>query len=139
MRKAVNYWESVAKSTVGAIATDKTWWYFIHFDWEDEKWSRCWTIRLHEKDGYEQELKYIQSNLTVEMLGVFLALGENNEEQEMQMKKNCKALRSYSHRSCGDKRIIDSFNFNGNEIYRIWIISFDTFRRRMHTNHVAHS
>lgn len=41
MRKAVNYWESVAKSTVGAIATDKTWWYFIHFDWEDEKWSRC--------------------------------------------------------------------------------------------------
>ena len=34
MQQAIDCWEAVAKSTGGAIATDKSWWYIIHFNWK---------------------------------------------------------------------------------------------------------
>ena len=94
MQEAVNCWEEVAKCTGGAIATDKSWWYIIHFDWSDGKWSYGNLdnilndkITCKDKDGHRHELKYIPSDQAVEMLGVYLAPDGNNEEQVKQMKK----------------------------------------------------
>ena len=37
MQQSVDCWEGVAKSTGGAIASDKSWWCIIHFEWENGK------------------------------------------------------------------------------------------------------
>ena len=69
MQKSIDCWEGVAKSTGGAIATDKSWWYIIHFDWDGSKWSYGSLNNVLEdelscldKDGVRKNLKYIPSS-----------------------------------------------------------------------------
>ena len=84
---------SSCQSTGGVIATDKSWWYSIHFDWKDGQWSYGSTYQLmidslkcNNKDGISQNLKFIPSDTAEEMLGVFLAPDGNNKEQVKQFK-----------------------------------------------------
>ena len=94
MQESVDCWEGVATSTGGAIATDKSWWYIIHFDWNNGKWSYGNldfllndSLTCRDKDGVRQELKFIPANQAVEMLGVYLAPDGNNKAQFGKMKK----------------------------------------------------
>ena len=66
-------WESVIKTTGGAVATDKSWWYLITHVWENGQWSESdagqrFDLIAHDKDGRAHSLKYLQSNVASEML-----------------------------------------------------------------------
>ena len=87
MQSAIDCWEGVATSTGGAIASDKSWWYIIHFNWDNGKWSYGNlsniindTLTCKDKDGIRRELKYIDSSQAVEMLGVFLSPDGKNDK-----------------------------------------------------------
>ena len=99
MQKAIDCWEAVAKSTGGAIATDKSWWYVIHFNWKNGQWSYgnldnviTESLTCKDKDGIRRELKYLPSNQSEEMLGVFLSPDGSNDRQIKKLKTKTKEL-----------------------------------------------
>ena len=99
MQSAINCWEKAAKTTGGAIATDKSWYYLIHFSWEHGIWKYSNldglindSLSCKDKSGNIHQLQYIPSNQAVEMLGVFLAPDGNNEKQVSEMIKKTSKL-----------------------------------------------
>ena len=99
MQQAIDCWESVAKSTGSAIATDKSWWYAIHFVWKNSQWSYgtldcipTESLTCKDKEGIRRQLKYLQSNQSEEMLGVFLSPDGSNDKQIEKLKLRTKEL-----------------------------------------------
>lgn len=100
MQQTIDYWEAAAKTTGGAIAPEKSWYYLIHFKWDNGKWSYGDPTDLVQeqltclnKDDVRIPLKSLQANQAEEMLGVHLAPDGTNERQlqEMLKKVNTKA------------------------------------------------
>ena len=94
MQEVVNGWEGVAKSTGGALAPDKSWFYLINFDWQDGKWSyskmeqgEYGHISARDSTNVRRDLKYLDPSMAQEMLGVFLAPDGNNKKQIEEFKK----------------------------------------------------
>jgi hypothetical protein len=88
MQKTINCWDGVARATGGALAPDKSWWYLIHFDWQngDAKYGDLSNILNNQlqgkdKDGKTMQLKYLESHEAQEMLGVFLSPNGSNKKQ----------------------------------------------------------
>ncbi len=99
MQEVVDGWEGSAKTTGGALAPDKSWFYLIHFDWEDGKWSygnldNVVQNTLSAKDAQDQRvnLQYLSSDVAQEMLGVFLAPDGNNSMQVKTFKQKTMKL-----------------------------------------------
>ena len=88
MQKVIHCWDGVARTTGGALAPDKSWWYLIHFDWTkgDPKFGKLEELRKQtlegkDKDGTTVQLEYLDPSIAKEMLGVFLAPDGRNDRQ----------------------------------------------------------
>jgi hypothetical protein len=88
MQRTINCWDGVARATGGALAPDKSWWYLIHFEWQnrDAKYGDLEKLTNNQlqgkdKDGNVMQLKYLKSHEAQEMLGVFLSPNGSNEKQ----------------------------------------------------------
>ena len=85
MQETIDWWEGVAKTTGGALEPSKSWWYLLHYEWnEDGTWKYgdlprdCTNLTARDKNNERVELKYIPVSETQTMLGVDLAPnGEN--------------------------------------------------------------
>ena len=105
MQEVVDCWEGVAKTTGGALAPDdpnKNWFYLIHFNWDNGKWSygnmdSVVEEELSAKDIHNRrwQLKYIHPSSAQEMLGVFLAPDGNNKRQIEEFKKKTSKFSEY--------------------------------------------
>ena len=99
MQESIDTWEAAAKTTGGSIAVDKSWFYLIHFEWQNGQWSYGDMtnvlkddLNCKDKNGERQHLQYIKPDQAQEMLGVFLAPDGNNTQQIKEMKKKTKYL-----------------------------------------------
>ena len=96
MQTTIDAWEGVAKTTGGTIAhgKDKSWWYLIHFTWDDKgKWKygdlkdlQLDKLTSTNDQGETIQLTYITPDKAQEMLGVWLAPDGNNSKQIKVMK-----------------------------------------------------
>ncbi len=100
MQQTIDYWESAAKTTGGAIAPDKSWYYLIHFKWTNGKWSYGdphdvvhESLTCLNKNDQRVELKALPVNKAEEMLGVYLSPDGSNAKQlqELMKKANTKS------------------------------------------------
>ncbi len=100
MQQTIDYWEAAAKTTGGAIAPEKSWYYLIHFKWSNGKWTYGdphdmvnEALTCLNKDDERIELKALPVTQAEEMLGVFLSPDGSNATQlkEMIKKANTKA------------------------------------------------
>ena len=94
MQESIDTWEAAAKTTGSSIAVDKSWFYLIHFEWENGQWSYGDMdnvlndeLNCKDKNGRQQHLNYIRADQAKEMLGVFLVPDSNNRQQIKEMKK----------------------------------------------------
>ena len=96
MQKTIDCWEGVAKSTGGALAPDKSWWYLVSFEWNEKgnwRYSNDTDLILNDeltardKDNNRVKLRYTDASVAKKMLGVFLAPDGSNEEQIEYMHK----------------------------------------------------
>ena len=88
MQQTITYWEKAAKVTGGAIAPSKSWYYLIHFEWKNGKWSYGDmnnvledSLKCLDKNNVIHELRNKAPSEATEMLGVFLAPDGNNDKQ----------------------------------------------------------
>lgn len=93
MQTAIDCWEGLAKTTGGAISTDKSWWYLIHFEWKDGDWSYGNledfiqpTLTSLDKNNCRQILQHVKSDEAKKMLGVHIA-PDGNERQQLKIMK----------------------------------------------------
>ena len=79
MQDAVNLWEGGIRATGGAIATDKSYWYPIHFIWKAGKWRLAnaaespYTLSVLNHNGNRIVLDKLGPNDTKETLGAYVA------------------------------------------------------------------
>ena len=94
MQETINCWEGLAKSTGGALDPTKSWWYVLFFKWKKGQWTYGTmgeliiedSLFIKDKDNVRVELKYMEANEAMEMLGVSLAPDGNNTAQIKKMK-----------------------------------------------------
>ena len=106
MQEVVDCWEGVAKATGGALAPNdpgKNWFYLIHFDWDDGKWTygnmnSILNDNLSAKnvENQRRSLQYVDPSKAQEMLGVFLAPDGNNNKQIAEFKKKTSRIAEYT-------------------------------------------
>ena len=104
MQKAIDCWEGVAKSTGGALAPSKSWWYLIHYKWDNKgQWSYGDTSNLTNRnlkpcDKYNKliDLEYLPATQGKKMLGVHLAPDGNNKLQFKKMKDKARELAGFA-------------------------------------------
>ena len=100
MKDVVHHWEGSLHKTGGALHVDKSFWYLIHFIWENNSW-RYSSIdeqpgKLYVR-GVSGNLKYLaclEPSKAPETLGVFLAMDGNNSEQISQPQKKALLCKS---------------------------------------------
>ena len=93
MKDVVDHWEGGLRTTGGALRVDKSFWYLIHFVWENNTW-RYSTIDEQPGDlyvrgvsGVREHLSRLEPSEARETLGVFLAMDGNNDEQIRNLRK----------------------------------------------------
>ena len=84
-------WDELMEVTGAAIAPDKCWWYLVEFTWKKGRWSYSnegnqFQLKVRNKDGIEESLQYLPSNVAKEMLGVYIAPDGNETAQIKSMK-----------------------------------------------------
>ena len=99
MQDVADGWEGVAKSTGGTLSPDKCWYYLIHFDWDNGKWSygddsklEGQHISIKNVNDQKKTIKYLDSSKAEKMLGVYLAPDGNNKEQVEHFKLKTQSL-----------------------------------------------
>ena len=108
MQRVIDCWEGVAKTTGGALEPSKSWWYLIHFQWNDGKWKYGNlsnvlndTLTARDKNNNRVELQYLPSDKAQTMLGVELAPDGNNDLQFQTLlqkaKDNAELIRTSGH------------------------------------------
>ena len=95
MQKTINCWEGVAKSTGGALAPSKSWWYLTHYVWdnngnweygEDTSKMEVNNLTARDKNNSRIDLEYSSSS-SKKMLGVYLAPDSNNDKKQVEIMK----------------------------------------------------
>ncbi len=97
MQETIDWWEGVAKTTGGALEPSKSWWYLIHFDWEDGDWKygdapEGALVTALNKDNERVELQNIPVSKTQTMLGVDLSPNGDNKMQIEILKKKMNTM-----------------------------------------------
>ena len=78
MQQLISSWKELMQVTGASIATDKSWWYLVSFEWKQGKWITCDPLPEHElitnsSDNTPISLKRLLSAEATEMLGVWMA------------------------------------------------------------------
>ena len=89
MERTVDCWEGTAKSTGGAIKTNKSWWYLLHYQWDNNgNWSygsnnpsQEYSISCFNPKGEREDLEYLSPDEGKKMLGVHLTPKGSNKLQ----------------------------------------------------------
>ena len=97
MQETLNYWEGVAKTTGGALAPNKCWWYLVEIRWKkDGTWEyyqgeREGVMKVQDKDNNWGTLKHLQVTEAKKMLGVYLAPnGDDSHQKKVMVQKAVK-------------------------------------------------
>lgn len=93
MQETVDCWQGVANSTGGAIKTSKSWWFLLHYDWDNKgNWSygnldnlSATTLTSINHNQQREPLQYLPSDQGKKMLGVFLTPNGSNKLQISKM------------------------------------------------------
>ena len=91
----MNCWEGVAKTTGGAIKTNKSWWYLLHYVWDSRG---DWTygsldniennvLTSNTATNVVEPLEYLDPDEGKKMLGVYLTPNGSNEIQIKKMEE----------------------------------------------------
>lgn len=78
MQNLIKSWKELMQVTGAAIATDKSWWYLVDFQWKNGKWVTCDPLPEYDltttdcNDEYISLKRLISTDAT-EMLGVWMA------------------------------------------------------------------
>ena len=100
LQAMLTLWDQLMEVTGAAIAPDKCWWYLVTFTWNGGRWSysdegQAFDLIVRNKDGVHEKLKYLTSDLAMEMLGVYLAPDGNEREQISQMRQKSELWGTY--------------------------------------------
>ena len=93
-------WDELMEVTGAAIAPDKCWWYLVDFTWHRGRW-RCtdqgqqFEMRVRDKHGDEQVIKYLPSDVAKEMLGIYIAPDGNQHTQFKIMREKSSTWAQY--------------------------------------------
>ena len=92
----ITMWDKLMEVTGAALAPDKCWWYLICFHWKQGKWKcidegSAFDLRVRNKNGIEESLKYLPGHEAREMLGVYIAPSGQQSKQIEEMKKKATA------------------------------------------------
>ena len=64
MQEVIDTWEGVAKSTGGALAPEKSWWYSMHYKWNDKgDWSYATYDNIGSRDLFARDANNIVKTL----------------------------------------------------------------------------
>ena len=99
MQQLIRSWRELMQVTGAAIATDKSWWYLVDFEWKQGKWVTVdplldFILSAQNDKGDTVSLKRLLSTDATEMLGVWMAPNGNK-------KKIIRTLRDSSLDSAG--------------------------------------
>ena len=101
MQDVVNHWEGGLRTTGGALRVDKSFWYLIHFVWENNSW-RCSTcdeepgeLYVRGVSGNQEHLLRLEPSVARETLGVFLVMDGYNEAQIKNLRDKGKLFASH--------------------------------------------
>ena len=87
MQEVVDHWEGGLRTTGGALRVDKSFWYLIHFIWENNEWKYATKdqqpgdLDVRGVSGNREHLSRLEPSEAKETLGVFLAMDGNNKKQ----------------------------------------------------------
>ena len=87
MQEVVDHWEGGLRTTGGALRVDKSFWYLIHFIWENNQWKYATkdqqpgNLDVRGVSGTREHLSRLEPSQAKETLGVFLAMDGNNKAQ----------------------------------------------------------
>ena len=91
LQETVNWWETCARVSGGAVVPNKSWFGLVEFEWTDGEWRYATDLNeipLLVKDavGVETPLKLLAPDEAKRMLGVFLAIDGSNTVQIKHMR-----------------------------------------------------
>ena len=91
MQKVVNEWESVCKTTGGALAPNKCWSWILSFEWTQDAWkynsNKDLTMSVNDSKGVSHSMELLQAHEAKEMLGIQLAPDGNHDLQLQSIKE----------------------------------------------------
>ena len=96
----IKLWDELMEVTGAAIAPDKCWWYLVEFTWHRGRWSYTnqghqFDLKVRDKTGEEQIIKYLPCDVAQEMLGIYIAPDGNHHTQFDVMRKKAIAWGQY--------------------------------------------
>ena len=92
MKLAIYEWEDLIRITGGCLAPGKSVWYLVNYEWKQAKW-KCKNpgqenfLEDTNKAGEFDPLQYLHANEAMSMMGMYLALDYNNDDQVEYMQK----------------------------------------------------
>ena len=87
MQKVIDEWESVSKTTGGALVPKKCWCWIISFKWDKDKWeyennsSAPFNMTVKNAENNREQVTLLPPHKAKEMLGVNLSPDGNNSDQ----------------------------------------------------------
>ena len=104
MRDTINCWEGVANTTGGVIKAEKSWWYLIHYEWDNQgNWSCgdreglvCKELTAKTSQGRDKVLKYLKPDEGIKMLGVYLTPTGSNKLQLEKLKEKATTIAEHA-------------------------------------------
>ena len=96
----IKLWDELMEVTGAAIAPEKCWWYLVEFTWHRGRWKYSnqrhqFDLKVRDKTGEEQSIKYLPCDAAQEMLGVFLAPDGNQRKQFAVMREKATTWGQY--------------------------------------------
>ena len=101
MQKVIDEWESVSKTTGGALVPKKCWCWIISFKWDKDKWeyennsSAPFNMTVKNAENNREQVTLLPPHKAKEMLGVNLSPDGNNSDQLEVIKEKMRVYSEY--------------------------------------------